>query len=60
MAHTPFVADSLASGRLIVPFDRDLPDAEGDYFLVSPQRQDVPRRIALFRRWLLDQSAAPA
>ena len=60
MAHTPFVADSLASGRLVAPFDRELPDAEGDYFLVSPKREDVPRRIALFRRWLLDQRAAQA
>lgn len=56
MAHTPFVTDSLASGRLVKPFAQEHPDAEGDYYLVSPKQAEVPRRIALFRRWVLDQA----
>lgn len=59
MAHTPFVMDSLTSGRLIKPFAQDYPDAQGDYFLVSRKQRDAPRRIKLFRKWLLDNEAGP-
>lgn len=52
MAHTPFVADSLASGRLIRPFSGECPDADGDYYLVYRAQREVPPRIQSFVGWL--------
>jgi len=60
MAHSPFVLDSIASGRLIRLFDLDCPDAEGDYYLSTPRRSDPPRRIRRFRDWLLDRARSEA
>lgn len=56
MAHSPFVSDSLASGRLVKPFDTDVDDTDGDYFLVYRATKDVPRHVRLFRDWLTDQA----
>ncbi len=56
MAHTPFVADSIASGRLVRPFDGDCQDTEGDYYLVCRTRQEVPTRIRLFIDWICDDT----
>ncbi len=58
MAHTPFVLDSIASGRLIKPFTQDFADIDGDYYLTTPKRRESPRRIRLFRDWLLTEAAA--
>lgn len=55
MAHSPFVSDSLASGRLIKPFDTECDDIDGDYFLVYRSTQNVARRVRLFRDWLGSQ-----
>jgi len=57
MGHTPFVIDSLSSGRLVKPFEFELPDEDGDYFLVFKRDRDQPRRIRLFRNWLLNSAA---
>jgi LysR family glycine cleavage system transcriptional activator len=57
MGHTPFVIDSLSSGHLIKPFEFELPDEDGDYFLVFKRNRDQPRRIRLFRNWLLNDDA---
>jgi LysR family glycine cleavage system transcriptional activator len=57
MGHTPFVADSLVSGGLLKPFGIELHDEDGDYFLVSRRQRETPRRITLFRNWLLDTAA---
>ncbi|MBT5110320.1 MAG: LysR family transcriptional regulator [Rhodospirillaceae bacterium] len=57
MGHTPFVIDSLSSGRLVKPFEFELPDEDGDYFLVFKRNRDEPRRIRLFRNWLLNSDA---
>jgi len=54
MAHSPFVTDSLSSGRLVKLFDHECEDTDGDYFLVYKATADVPRRIQQFRDWLLD------
>ena len=56
MGHTPFVIDSLKSGRLIKPFEFEQSDDDGDYYLVFKRRRDEPRRIKLFREWLLNSS----
>lgn len=60
MAHTPFVADSIAAGRLIKPFELEGADGDGDYHLVSRVRREPPRRIRLFRDWLLGDASSPA
>jgi len=57
MGHTPFVVDSLSSGRLIKPFDLQRPDDDGDYFLVHRRGREIPRRISLFCDWLTLNSA---
>lgn len=54
MAHAPFAADSVASGRLVKPFAGACDDSDGDYYLVY-KSADVPRRVRQFRDWMLDQ-----
>ncbi len=54
------VADDLAAGRLVYPFDPALniyPDF-GYYFVCPPERRAEPK-IAAFRDWVLRQVAAP-
>jgi LysR family glycine cleavage system transcriptional activator len=60
MAHTPFVMDSVSSGRLRTPFTKEYADAEGDYFLVHRKAAQLPTRVALFRQWLRDNQQTPA
>lgn len=57
ITHTPFVTDSLSSARLVKPFEHDVADAQGDYYLVSRRQRVVPRRVGLFSRWLLENKA---
>ncbi len=57
MGHTPFVIDSLSSGRLVKPFEFEQRDDDGDYFLAFKRSRDEPRRIRLFRNWLLKDGA---
>jgi LysR family transcriptional regulator, glycine cleavage system transcriptional activator len=54
MAHSPFVTDSLSSGRLVKLFDHECDDTDGDYYLVYKATADVPRRIRQFCDWLTD------
>ena len=54
MAHSPFVADSVASGRLVRLFDHDWRDSDGDYYVVYKDLKDTPRRILQFRDWLVE------
>jgi LysR family glycine cleavage system transcriptional activator len=50
-------AEELASGKLVVPFDRTIVSGS-NYFLVSRTEEiDIPRIVA-FRSWVLDQFAA--
>jgi LysR family glycine cleavage system transcriptional activator len=55
MSHSPFVSDSLASGRLVRPFPLECDDADGDYYLVHGISPHPPPRIWRFRQWLLDE-----
>lgn len=51
------LAAELASGRLVEPFDIELPLESGYYFVTPEIRADQPK-IALFREWLLQEVAA--
>jgi len=57
MAHTPFVIDSIASGRLVRPFSEECSDADGDYYLVYRGQREIPRRIRKFADWLCEDAA---
>lgn len=56
LALQPLVADELAAGRLLIPFDLAIPSPYA-YFLVMSK--SVARRpvVESFRRWLLDEAA---
>ncbi|NYZ15313.1 transcriptional regulator GcvA [Azospirillum sp. RWY-5-1] len=52
-----FVAEDLAAGRLVLPFDRPVLEL-GSYYLVCPHRtSDLPAVMA-FRAWLQEEAAA--
>jgi LysR family transcriptional regulator, glycine cleavage system transcriptional activator len=54
MAHRPFVADDLASGRLVAPLQHTVA-GDGGYWLVARREDaDLPR-VRAFRDWLLQQ-----
>ena len=50
MGHTAYVADDVANGRLVVPFNVSLPSA--GYYFVTPQDRPVTPKLKLFRDWL--------
>ncbi len=53
IANRAFVTDHLRDGRLVIPFDQDLP-SESAYYLIYP-KQGIQRPSALaFRQWVLD------
>ena len=52
LANRRFVAPHLENGRLIVPFDIDLP-SEAQYYLLYRHKHAPDSAIAQFRRWLL-------
>lgn len=54
MAHSPFVADSISSARLVRLFAHACDDSDGDYYIVYKAVKDTPRRIVQFSDWLLD------
>lgn len=56
ITHTPFAAESLAAGHLVRPFAFELPDMEGDYYLVRRRARAPGRAVTAFTRWLLDGS----
>lgn len=51
------IQEELASGRLIVAFDRPVVSVDA-YYLVHPERKTGLRRITVFRDWLLEQCTA--
>jgi LysR family transcriptional regulator, glycine cleavage system transcriptional activator len=57
LGRLPLVADDLAAGRLVRPFDLAIPSGY-DYYFVCPQRQLAAPKIAAFRAWLLAEAAA--
>ncbi len=52
IANRRFVESELEAGRLVVPFDIDLPSDSG-YFLIYPRESSDDPRISAFRKWLL-------
>ncbi|HSS64246.1 MAG TPA: transcriptional regulator GcvA [Gammaproteobacteria bacterium] len=52
IANRRFVEAELQAGRLVVPFDIDLPSDSG-YFLIYPKESGDDPRISAFRSWLL-------
>jgi len=52
------IADDLACGRLVTPFDLTL-DAFA-YYVVQPRRRTLAAGTEAFRRWLLDEAARDA
>jgi LysR family glycine cleavage system transcriptional activator len=58
LAHRPFVADDLASGRLMQPF-RLVVAGEGGYWLAARREDAALPRLRAFRDWLLDELRPP-
>ncbi len=56
MAQTALVADDLASGRLVAPFDLRVP-ASGAYFLLYPTRSRELEKVRRFQAWILKECA---
>ncbi|NGX95828.1 MAG: transcriptional regulator GcvA [Candidatus Afipia apatlaquensis] len=50
MGHTAYVADDVANGRLVVPFNVSMPSA--GYYFVTPQDRPATPKLNLFRDWL--------
>lgn len=46
--------DDLAAGSLVQPFGREIPTEFG-YFLVRPDRDPEPRKVTVFRDWILGE-----
>ncbi len=59
LGNTALVADDLADGRLVWPFELCLPTMFA-YYVVSPENAAGDPTIAAFRDWLLDEVAAAA
>ncbi len=56
LASSVLVADDLAAGRLVVPFDVSVCDPlEFAYYIVVPKRTAGLPKVAAFRGWLLDE-----
>lgn len=57
LGRTPLVADDLARGRLVKPFDISLP-ADYAYYVVCPVEAADRPKIVAFREWLLAEADA--
>lgn len=63
MAQLVLVADDIAKGRLVRPFERVLDRNEYTYYLVYPEKRKLSAQMQVFRDWLLsqlDSDAEPA
>jgi LysR family transcriptional regulator, glycine cleavage system transcriptional activator len=59
LGRTTLVARDLAEGRLVRPFELELESALA-YWLVAPRGASPPKRVSVFRDWLLASARAPA
>lgn len=59
LGSTHFVADRLASGRLVRPFDTTL-HSDYDYYVVCPKKHLKRSEVAVFKAWLVEQSNGDA
>ena len=57
LARSVLAADEIASGRLVRPFDVDVP-AEFAYYLVYPEESADRPAVAAFREWILEEARA--
>lgn len=55
MARGPFVADDLAAGRLVKPFDLTVPNGKGWWFIHRPELEDNAA-LKAFRDWVVSAS----
>lgn len=53
MGRTSYVQDDIAKGRLVVPFEIELP-VDAGFYLVSPEAKADSPKLSAFRRWLTD------
>ncbi len=58
IGRSPLVAEALAEGRLVRPFDIALP-ADYAYYVVTPESAGEPAKVRAFRDWLLAEAAEP-
>ena len=56
LGRSVLVADDLAVGRLVRPFDMSLP-GEFAYYVVCPEANAKRPKVEAFREWLLDEAA---
>ncbi|MGH6912664.1 MAG: transcriptional regulator GcvA [Geminicoccales bacterium] len=59
MGSSALVAEDLAAGRLVEPFDIELPIDSAYYFIAPGATADQPK-IRAFRDWLLEEASASA
>ena len=57
LSNRTIAGDDLAAGRLVVPFDFEVPVQAGFYFVAPELTADQPK-VVLFRDWLLEELAA--
>ena len=55
LARSVLAADEIASGRLVRPFDVDVP-AEFAYYLAYPEESAGRPDVAAFREWILEEA----
>ena len=57
LARSVLADDEIASGRLVRPFDVDVP-AEFAYYLACPEESAGRTDVAAFREWILEEAQA--
>ena len=53
MGRTSYVQDDITKGRLVVPFEIELPIDAG-FYLVSPEARADSPKLSAFRKWLME------
>jgi LysR family glycine cleavage system transcriptional activator len=53
MGRTSYVQDDITKGRLVVPFEIELPIDAG-FYLVSPEAKADSPKLSAFRKWLME------
>ena len=56
LASDILVADDLAAGRLVRPFELSV-SMDFSYFFVCPRENTAKHKVAAFRAWLLSEAA---
>lgn len=57
MGRTSYVQDDIAKGRLVVPFEIELP-VDAGFYLVSPEAKSDTIKLSAFRKWLTQAARA--